>query len=210
MCEQPLDGRFAIERFAPPRLRKVTPFSKLPARHSQLLHGWTALPRIAPSQPRERTPQSWRRIAQCPLEPLIEGAIENPPSFLLGELFKGRIHARLHRTLPQNLRAESMNRADGGFFQRLQRLLQTPPLVRVRSLRPRLVEFLPQPDLQLTGRLVRERDGDNAIDRGQALGQHLHNASHQLGRLAGSRRRFHDEALFERFADRAPCRLVNG
>jgi len=123
---------------------------------------------------------------------------------LFGDLLESRIHARLHGPLPQNLGAESVNGSDGRFFQRFESLLQALSLDRVRRGRTRLVQFLPQPDLQLTCRLMREGDGDNAIHRSQALGQHLHNARHQLGSLTGACRCFHDEALCERLADGPP------
>ena len=65
------------------------------------------------------------------MEPLVEGAIEEPRGLRFGELLEGRVHARFHRTRAQNLGAKAVNRADGGFFQRFQGLFEVLALTRV-------------------------------------------------------------------------------
>src|SRR5258707_470645 len=135
MRQQPLDRALTIELLAPPQRRKIPPLDQLPAGEAQLLHGGTALPGFPPCQPRQRAPQPWRRFAQLALEPLVEGAIEKPRGLLLGEFLEGRIDARFDWTRAQNLGAEAMDGADGGFFERFQSVLEVRALARLGSRR---------------------------------------------------------------------------
>src|SRR6266850_2424402 len=75
-----------------------------------------------------------------------EGRRARPPERALQAL--GRI--------AQQLGAESVNGVDVGFFERLERVLERSadgPIGRFRAL---ALEFLAQPELQLTRRLLRE------------------------------------------------------
>ncbi len=101
-----------------------------------------------------------------------------------------------------------MDGSDRRFLQRFERLLQPLTLNRVCRGRSSLVELLSEPDLQLAGCLMGEGDGHKAIHSGRTLGQHLHDARHQLCRLAGSGGRFDNEALPERLADDSPSGCV--
>ena len=59
-------------------------------------------------------------------------------------------------------------------------------------------EPLPQPQLQLAGRLLGERDGDDLADVGAAVREHAQDAPDQLGRLAGAGGGFDDERVVDR------------
>ncbi len=108
--QQLLDSALAIERLAPPQLRKIAPLDQLPAGLPQLFHGRTALPGVTPGEPGQRAPQPRRGLAELALEPLIESA----------RFLESRIDASFDGPRPQNLSAESVDGADGGFFERLQ------------------------------------------------------------------------------------------
>src|SRR5688572_4948814 len=93
-----------------------------------------------------------------------------------------------------------MNRSYRCFFKLFESLLEAIAHL-IRRSGSGAIELLPQPYLQFAGRFVRERDSDDAVDRGEALREHLDNAGYQLRGLAGARRRFNDQALIQRFAN---------
>ena len=65
----------------------------------------------------------------------------------------------------------------------------------------RAVEFLAKTKLQFAGGLVGKGDGNDAIDGGEAAGQHGDNARDQLGGFAGAGRGFDQQAFGQRSAN---------
>ena len=57
--------------------------------------------------------------------------------------------------------------------------------------------MLPQAQLQLTRRLLGERDSDNLANIGAAFGENAHDPFYQLRRLAGARRGLDDQRLVD-------------
>ncbi len=90
----------------------------------------TGIGRIARGQPHQGAAQSGSALGELLLEPGAESAFVDTRGLLVGELFESRIDDRFHGPLAQNLRAEGMDGADGGFFQMFQRVFDICALVR--------------------------------------------------------------------------------
>ena len=165
------------------------------------------MPRLAPGQASQCAAQRRRSRIQFALEPYVEGAAINPGRFRLSQFFEGRVDARFHRPLAQDLRAETVDRSDGRFFQPLQRVFQVRTLRVAGARGARFVQFLAQTDLQFAGGFMRESDGHDLLHR-SAGRQHPHNALDQFRSLARARRSLHNETLPERSADALPRRRI--
>ena len=140
---------------------------------------------VPPGQPCERAPQCRRRAVQPLLDPPPENPPEQPARLPLVQLHEIRIDARLHRTLPQQVRAERVDRPDERAVQMLQRLC------RRRS--AQVLQLLPYPQLHLARRLMRERHRRDALHP-HALRDRCRDRIHQCGRLSGSGRGLHEAA----------------
>src|SRR5271166_1517153 len=119
-----IDLFLARERLAAPRSIVVAPLDQLLPSKLQLLEGRRIVPGIPPSQSSERAPQTRRRLIQPLFEPGAKSPLIQTAALLLVQFFKCRIDTRLHRPLPQNLRAEGMDGADGSLFQATERVLK--------------------------------------------------------------------------------------
>ena len=71
---------------------------------------------------------------------------------------------------------------------------------------PLLFEMLPQAQLQLTCRLLGERDSDNLANISPAFGKHADDPLHQRRRLAGARRGLDNQRLVDGLFDRFVAR----
>ena len=78
-----------------------------------------------------------------------------------------------------------------------------------RGLEPGAVQPLAQPELQLAGRLLGERDGDNLADIRSSFGDDPHDAADERGGLAGPGGRLDDQRGVEVLGD-APPRVSVG
>ena len=143
-----------------------------------------------------------RPRASLLLDPGAEGAFVNARGLLLGKLFEGRIDHGFHRPLAQDLRAEGMDGADGGFFQMLERVLDVGALAavlaavsRARSSSWRRRSFSSPAALLVN---VTATMWSMVVS---AAREHGDDARDQLGGFAGAGRRFHEQALAERSAD---------
>ena len=74
-----------------------------------------------------------------------------------------------------------------------QRLLQPRPLFG-RAVLAGALDLGPQPQLHLAGRLLGEGHRDDAVERAHPLADKRDDPTDQCGRLAGSGRRFDEEA----------------
>src|SRR6266850_5300149 len=154
-----VDPTGAIEGRPLPRMRKIAPLGEHAAGAAQAVDRAAATGAAAEgrrARPPERALQALGRIAQRLLEPRAERARVQTVRLRLGQDGEQRIDARLDGTLAQQLGAESVNGVDVGFFERLERVLERSadgPIGRFRAL---ALQFLAQPELQLTRRLLRE------------------------------------------------------
>ena len=159
-----VDLLFAVERVSRPLAGEVAPLRELPRRVAQPLdRPVVAAEGGAPQRPAH----ALGRIRQLLLEPSAERIVEQPRRRRLGEHFEQRIDARLDRPLAQQVGAEAVNGADVRFFQRLSAPHRAGDAVRRRSCDRRAfaIEPLAQSQLQFAGGLLRERDGDDLVDR---------------------------------------------
>src|SRR5262249_5352634 len=79
----------------------------------------------------------------------------------------------------------------------------------LRGLLACLLEPGAKPELQLAGRLLGERERGDRLHGPAPLGENVDEASDQLARLAGARRRLDDQRLVERPPDALPFGLVD-
>jgi hypothetical protein len=77
-----------------------------------------------------------------------------------------------------------------------------------RARAPRVLDRLPEPELQLARGGVRERDGDHVIEPRAAGGEERDHPLHELRRLPGPGRRLDDERRVEVVADAVARVLV--
>src|SRR5258705_8037944 len=104
----------AIERLARPWGTEVAPLRKVERCAPEPLNGailidlaWAHGPAGAP----QRSAHAFRRILQVRLQPRVERVSEQPFGLSFGQHSKERIHARLDRTLAQQVGAKAVNRA---------------------------------------------------------------------------------------------------
>ena len=186
-----LDLGVAIEGVSRPRCGEVPPLRELPRRLPQAVH-WTV--RSAECGPAQRAPHAVGRVREHLLEPAPERLVEQSCRRGLGQDFEERIDASLDRTLAQEVRAERVNRADVCLLELRQRQIQTPALFDVLSrAHARVVQPFPQPELELAGGFLRERDRDDVADIRLAVGDDADNPADERRRLARAGRGFDDE-----------------
>ena len=95
-----------------------------------------------------------------------------------------------------------------GFFERGERVFETPPHGAVGRRRAIPFERLTQPQLQLAGRFLRERHRHDAVHRRAARRQYTQDALDERGGLAGAGRGFDDKRVVEGVDDRQAGRRV--
>src|SRR6516164_3093355 len=106
-----INGRLASKGRSPPRATEITPVGQNPARAPQSLH------RPFLRLPAQRAAHALRRVFQLGLEPKGECLAVNPFGLGVTNRLELRIHPRLHRPLPQQFGAETVNRAYVCFFK---------------------------------------------------------------------------------------------
>ena len=134
---------------------------------------------IGPSSRRRRTPdrrRSARRtpsggFASCSWIHAPNASSNSRSDCRFGQHREQRIDARLDRPLAQQVGAEAVDGADVRFLERLQRLVQACRAARRSGAPARALAFerFAQPQLQLAGRLLGERDRDDLADLGAAV-----------------------------------------
>src|SRR6185436_7991989 len=98
-------------------------------------------------------------------EPQIEGVGEDALALTVRQRLEARIHACVHGALPQQLRAKAVDRADACFLQALQRILERAvSLAAALFGAPRILDPGAEPEIQLAGGLLGERDRHEALD----------------------------------------------
>ena len=115
---------------------------------------------------------------------------------------KERIDLGFDRPLAKQVRAESMNRADVRFLEILNGRVESLLDVGRCRIPPLLFEMLPQAQLQLTCRLLGERDSDNLANISPAFGKNADDPFYQRRRLAGPRRGLDNQRLVDGLFDR--------
>ena len=138
------------------------------------------------------------------LEPALEGAVEEAVRDLARRDREHRVDPGLHRSLAQQVGAESVNRPDARLLELAERAVQR--LARARA--ARLLDRPPEAELQLTGRRVRERDRDHLVEPRATGGEQRDHPGHELRRLARARSRLDDERCLEVVADAVARGLV--
>ena len=197
---RPIEGRTR------PRRREITPLRQVPRRLAQPIDGPLVAAEGAAAQ---RAAHAFRRIRQLFLQPAAERLVEQPPGRGLGEDLEQRVDPGFDRPLAQQVGAEAVNRADVRFLEPLERLVEPgPPLGAGRRGRARAIETLAKPQLQLAGRLLRERHRDDLADVGAPFGEDRDDPADELGRLAGAGRRLDDQRVVEGGRDRVARRRV--
>ena len=98
-----------------------------------------------------------------------------------------------------------MNGADARLLELAERVVERLGGPRAS----RLLDRLPEPELQLAGRRIGEGDRHHVVEPGAAGGQERDHAGHQLGRFARPRGRLDHERRAEVVAD-AIARLLVG
>ncbi len=138
-------------------------------------------------------------------QPLQIGLPEPPAqdrALLERDLLEVRIEPDLERTLPQEPRAERVDRPHEGAVDLLQRPAQALGGrgigSRIGTGRPKvLLEPHLEPLPELTRRLAGEGDRGDLLDAGRARGQKGPHPCHQLGRLSRSRTRLDEQVRLE-------------
>ena len=195
-----LDLSLALERRPRPGGGEVAPLRELPGRLAQAIDGAVLAAEGRYDASARRTPS--RRVGQLLLQPAVERLVEEPRRRRFGEHREQRIDARLDRPLAQQLGAEAVDGADVRFLESLERSSSRVRRVGIGAgIRARPLEPLAQPQLQLAGRLLGERDRDDLADVRAPLGQDREDPVDELGRLAGAGRRFDDQRVVEAAGD---------
>src|SRR5260221_4855514 len=102
-----------------------------------------------------------RRVGEDLLEPAFEGLAVKPLLLVFRSDLELRIDAGLDCALAQEIRAETVNRADAGLFEFGKRRVEPRPFDFIRSrLYPALLDFGTQPELHFTSRFLGEGHGD--------------------------------------------------
>ena len=194
-----LDLGVAIEGVSRPRRGEVPPLHELPRGLPKAVHRSVFAAKCRPPQ---RAPHAIGRIREHFLEPAPERLVEESCRRGLGQDFEERIDAGLDGALAEQVGAERVNGANVCFFELRERQIQTPALSSIRSgAHPRVVQPFPQPELELAGGLLRERDGDDVADVRLALGDDVDDPPDERRRLAGAGRGFDDERRVESGGD---------
>ena len=187
--------RPAVERMAGPRAGEVAPLGQVPRGLSQPIDRAVVSPERRAAQ---CAPDTLGRIDQLLLEPPAERVIEQPCRRGFGQHLEERIDACLHRTLPQQIGAETMDRADVCLLEAREREVEQCATRRVvRFGRAGRVEALAEPELQLAGGLFREGHRHDFADVGAPLGEDRNDPAHELGRLSGPRGGLDDQRFVE-------------
>ena len=210
LVDQPIDVAKAIEGAAGPRTAEVAPLRQVPCgaadpvdRRVLARHVAEALPDGSPQSPAD--PLGW--ILELQLDPRAKRLVEQPLRLRLGQDLEERVDARLDRPLPQQLRAEPVDRADVCLLQRLQGLVEHLPFARRRA-RARHVQRLAEPQLQLAGGLLRKRHRHDAAHLSPAGRQDADDAVDELGGFSRAGSGLDHERLVEIVCDGVPRRTV--
>ena len=186
---------------AAPRRAEVAPAGERPARAAQALHRVAVVERRRGGGARAAAPSAGRSSSR------LEPAVERPPVERLApaasvEHLEARVDPRLHRSLVQEVVAEAVDGADARLLQAGHRRVE-PLAARAAPGRglARLLELRAQAELQLARRLLGEGHGDHASTVPRPSASTATSRADQLARLAGARRRLHDQRLVERGAD---------
>ena len=150
--------------------------------------------------PPQRPPHAFARRVEFTLQPVGERLVVQARALIVGEHREGGIDPGLYRPLAQQVGAEAVNRADVRFLEALHRRRQARR-GNTGGSRARVLELLAQPQLELAGRLLGERDGDDLIDPGPAGLDQPHDALHEFGGLAGAGGGLDDQRAVQRVAD---------
>ncbi len=165
---EPCDFDVAIERRSIPRQRKIAPLGQRPPGAAQPIDRAAGVAVAAARPNGAETPLVRRSARRSPsggffkrlLQPGPERARVQPIGLRLGQHGEQRIDAGLDRPFAQQFGAEAVDRVDVRFLERLEREIEARGRVTERPGAPRL-ERLAQAQLQLSGRLLRERHGDD-------------------------------------------------
>ncbi len=186
----------AIEAALVPGGVEIAPLGQGPGGLPQGVERLGSVALLPPREPREGAHQGGRRSSQALLDPALKHAAEDAQGLRLRQLLKYRIDARFHRTAAQQLRAERVDGADEGAVQRARRFGQAALHQGIELARAPLLQLVAYPQFHIARRGMRERDGHDLLDR-RSGGDHLDDAVHQRGRLAGAGGGFHHPALVE-------------
>ncbi len=159
--------------------------------------------RVATVIAAQRAAQPGRGVGEGFLEPALERPPEKAPRFLFGGHLEGRVDPRLDRSLLEQIRAEPMDRPDVGEFQLGERPLQmTGGVAARRGPAAGDLDLGAQTELHLAGRLFREGDPHDGVERGATGSKNLDDPAHQGGGLPRAGRRLDEERLVEARQDR--------
>jgi hypothetical protein len=203
--DQRVDRRVAVERAPLPRRPEVAPAGHLPARAPK------PVDRIAVERaPAERAPQAFGRSLELLGQPGVEGAAVERLGLGLGQHLEARIRSRFDGPLVEEIVAEAVDRANARLFQVRDRVLEPrAPRASFGRALALLLEPGAQPELQLAGRLLGERERRDRLDGSPPLGEHVDEACHQLARLARAGCGLDHERLVERGPDTLALDLVD-
>ena len=194
-----------IERRSPPRTGKIAPLRQRAAGRSQTIDravGAAALEGRR-ARPPQRPPQALGRTLQRLLQPGAKRARVETLGLRFGQHREQRIDAGLDRPLAKQLGAEAVNGVDVRVFERRERALEPLPHVGVDRFGAVTLQGFAQAELQFARRFLGEGDRHDLGHRRPPGRDGHQDAVHQLGRLPGARRRFDNQRLVERIADRA-------
>ena len=187
------DRRLPVERAPLPRRAQVAPSHELPARPPQ------PVDRVAVERaPSQGSPEPFGRSLELLGKPGVERAAIERLGLRLRQHLEARVHARLDGPLVQEIVAEAVDRADARLLEVGDGVLD-PCATRaaVRGLLALLLEPGAQPELQLAGGFLGERECGDRLHGPAPFGQHVDEARDQLTRLAGARRRLDHQRLVE-------------
>ena len=195
-----LQACLAIERFAPPRSREVAVLGEVaPGLPEQLAGRRISGAHLSPQEPAH----ALQRRGDHPLEPAVEGLVEEPILLFSCGHFEHRIDAGFHGPFPEEVGAEGMDGTDGSGLQPFQGGRQ-PVALFDGGRRARLLQLGSQAQLHFTRRQVGEGDGQDAIERGPAGADERDDPRHELGGLAGASGRLHHQGGAEIRLDALP------
>ncbi len=159
----------------------------------------TAATAVARTPP-QHAPNARRRVRDGALEPSSQGLVEEPCLLVLVDRLEQGVDARFDRVLAQQLRAETVDRSDMGFFELAERLIEARALLCLGPVAGAL-DLRPQPELHLPCGLLGERHGHDPRERRLAATQEGEHALHELRRLARAGGRLDDEGGVQVRAD---------
>src|SRR5207245_375295 len=201
LLHERVDRALALEALlVAPGGGEVAPLDELPRRGPRRRAGT-----LGAGAPAEDAAHRLAGIRERLLEPAVEGAVEEALGHVPGRHPEERVDARLDRPLAEQVGAERVDRADARLLERAERVVERLGGPRAS----RLLDRLPEPELQLAGRGIGEGDRHHLVEPGAAGGQERDHAGHQLGRLPRPRGRLDHERRAEVVAD-AIARLLVG